>query len=810
MYAVLRTHPSKKYVMKKALFLLFPLIISSLVSFAQINYAVKGKVVTAQGYSPIGNVIALNPKDSSFIKGASFFDGSFALRDINAREILIKLSSLEFKDTILAVSYLNDSIVDLGAITIRSSASALGEVVVRSRRPLYSQRDDGTLEITVENTVLSASNSVNEILSKSPEVVPDGDGALSVLGKGRAILYLNGRRITDDQLSLILPGNVKKVEIIRNPSSKYDAEGAAVISITTIKQVDEGYQASLKQNVSYSDFAGVITYSNLNLNYKKGKLSTNGNFALQLGKEKEVLHTTRNRDANNGFLTTDLTSTWNRDFNNYSYYGLGVQYDINETNYISLEYSGSSERLGGNTASSNHIVDDSGPSFYRSSINMDEKNINNSLSLNYKKTIDTLGSALFIGAQYANYDIRTNNPIAEESIKENDTSSRLLKQLQDLGINVFAVQTDFTKNFKNNNVFETGGKFSNVKNDFDLDFLVAEDGVNYIIDPERSINFIYRESIGAGYVSFKSRFSRKVEYTIGARGEYTDYDLKLSQVNNQAIKNSYFNLLPNAAVNFKLSNKHNLNFSYTARINRPPYQRLNPVLIYQDPYTSVQGNPNLIPEKVHAFELGSKIKETALKVGYNYIIDPLGQTALRGTDPRSYILKRINFDKRYELFASVSRTFNVKWWTSINTFTLKYTNITDNQYEFQRIEPRPNAYFYSNNRFDIGNSYSAEAMFWYLGNNREGLYDRNSMYNVTLSLGKSFFKNSLKCNLIANDIFHSVIQSGNYFVGKTDVYYNRRSSTNYFRLSVIYNFGKLKKVDYENKAIGKPERDRVQ
>ena len=233
------------------------------------------------------------------------------------------------------------------------------------------------------------------------------------------------------------------------------------------------------------------------------------------------------------------------------------------------------------------------------------------------------------------------------------------------------------------------------------------------------------------------------------------------------------------------------------------------MLVYQDPYTSVQGNPNLIPEKVHAFELGSKIGQTSVKLGYNYAKDPLGQTALRGADPRSYILKRVNYNSRHEYFVSATRTFNVRFWTSTNTVTLKYTNITDNALEFERIEPRPNFYYYTNNQFDLGHSYNAEIMFWYLGNNREGLYDRNQMYNLTVTLGKSFFKNALKCNIIANDIFHSIVQSGDYFVGQTAVYFNRVASTNYFRLSVSYNFGRLKKVDYKNKAVGSSESNRV-
>ena len=787
----------------KKLICLFILFTIPLVSMAQVNYTIKGEIVTANGYSPFGNAIALHPKDSSFIKGVPFFEGIFELNGIEQKEILLKLTSLEFDDLFLTVKYAGNPIVDLGKVVVQNTGVALDEIVVSAQKPVYTQKPDGTLEISIENTMLSATNSVNDILTRSPQIVMNEEGALSVLGKGAAIFYLNGKRILNNQLAMIAPSNIKKIEIIRNPSSKYDAEGAAVIHITTITKEDNGYQASLKQNVTHSEFGGTNTYSSVNVNYKQGKFSANGNYSLLLGNERELLRTTRDREPADGFLTTDLTTDWEYDYENHSYYGLGLQYDINKKSYLSLEYSGFMEKTGGNTLSDNDIIDDIGSSTFSSDIDVDEKDVNNSISLNYRTEIDTLGSSLFIGGQYAKFDIGADNFITEEGTEVGVEASRYIKNLLNLDIDLFSAQADFTKVFRNGSKLEFGTKFGHIENNFDFDFIVSTDGENFVLDEDISNEFYYRESIGAAYAAFRGSINKTIDYTVGVRSEYTKYNLELSQLGGEVIKNDYFNVFPNISISKRLPNKKTINLSYTARINRPPYQRLNPVLIYQDPYTSVQGNPRLLPQKVHAFELNTKIKGLRYTVGYNYTVDPFGQTVIQGTEPNTFILQRINYDKQHEFFGSVSGRFEAaSWWTSRNTLTVSYRNLTETDFGFERVTPKPNVYFYSSNRFPISNTFSAEIIFWYSGDNHEGLHRRNSMYNVTASLEKSFFEKSLRLRLIANDIFHSRIASGNYNVGRTDVYYNRRWSTNYFRLSLMYNFGKLKKSNYKNKEVG--------
>lgn len=794
--------------MKKSSLLLL-IFLLPILAFSQINYSVKGKIVTADGYAPSGNIMALQASDSTFLKGDFFLDGNFKLEDIDLATIVLQFTSLEFEETFIPVIYEGNSIIDLGIINLSASGVDLEEVVVKSRRPIYLPQKDGSMTVIIENTSLAASNNVTEILSKSPDVLVNEAGNISIFGKGDAILYWNGKRIANQQLAMIDPSTIKKIEIIRNPSAKYDAEGAAVINIITIKNTLDGYQLSLKQNASYSDFAGIDTYSSVNLNIHKGRFSSTANYSLFQGKDRHILHTTRNRDASDVYLQTDLTTEWKHHYDNYSYYGAGLQYDYGKDNYLSLQYTGSTEQLGGQQLSSNRIEDLEGVNFYESTIDRKEKDHSNNLSFNFNHVIDTLGSSFFLGGQYAQFDYRTDNPIQEIRKEQDGNSSNIFQNKTALDIDIVSVQSDFTKNFKNENTLEVGAKYSFITNGSKVQFLEKNKDYQFVSNEELSNQFNYQESVIAGYASYKGALDESLSYSIGLRSEYTDYRLQLSQAKNQFIANRYLNIFPKLSLLKQFDSQKTLNISYSASIKRVPYQRLNPVVYYQDPYTSIQGNPESVPEKTHALDIVARHQKTTFKIGYNYTIDPFGGGAVRGKDSKSYILKRLNFDRRHEWYASLSRTFETNWLSSTTTINLKYKDIVDNEFDFHDVGSKPTLYIHSNNRISLGNFGNLELLFWYRGNNYEGLYHRFSAWNVTCSFEKSFYNKALTFRLIANDIFHSVRAAGVYSIGETDIYFHRHWNTNYFRASVQYNFGRLKKNSYKNKAVGSSESNRV-
>ena len=780
-----------------------------ILTFSQMNYTIKGTLITADGYAPSGNIIALLPIDSTFLKGDFFLDGQFQLDHLEEPSILLQFTSLEFEDTFIQVDYSNTPVIDLGTIELATSGIALTEIEVKSRRPIYLPQKDGSMTVVIENTALAASNSVQEILSKTPDVLTDEDGNITLFGKGEAIIYWNGKRIVAQQLELIDPATIKKIDIIRNPSAKYDADGAAVINIVTIKQRQDGYQINLKQNATYSDFAGLDTYSSMNANFNKGRFSATTNFSLAQGKDRHILHTTRNRKAADVFLQTDLTTEWKNRYQPFSYYGMGMQYDYQEDSYLSLQYAGFTKNLGGHQLSNNRIEDKESISFYESDIQQQEKRLNHSISLNVYHRLDTLGSSLFLGGQITDFNTRTDNPIEEKRIEERSPSFNFYKNKSALDIDIFSLQMDYTKVFKNKHQFESGVKYSLVGNGSTVQFLEQIENKQLLLIEALSNEFTYQESVAAAYASFSGDLNKSLSYRIGLRSEFTDYQLQLLQGTRQTIADQYLNWFPKLSFRKQLSKQHAINFSYAASITRVPYQRLNPVLHYQDPYTSIQGNPASVPEKTHAFEIASTIHKISLKAGYNYTIDPFGGGAVRGNDNKSYILKRLNFDKRQEWYASASTVFENDWLTSTNTLNFRYRNLIDNEFNFYDVGAKVNAYLYSNNRVSFGALGTIELLFWYRGDNYEGLYHRYSLWNCSLTVEKTFFDNALTCRIIANDLFHTVRAAGDYRIGETDIYFHRHWNTNYIRCSALYNFGKLKKHSYKNKAVGTSESNRA-
>lgn len=793
---------------KKRIVIIFITIIclATFQTFGQSIRSISGRVLLSNNDTFVGNVIALSTQDSSFIRGVSFLDTTFVLNDINRAEVLLKITSLLITDTLIKVSYYGQPDIDLGQIYVREKVTELAEVTVQAELPLVNYSENGLVEVNVANTVLSASSSVSEILSRTPNVI-ENNGQLSILGKGEAIIFLNGRQITNERLASIPVSQIVKIEVISNPSAKYDAEGKAVIDIITKIMGEEGILATASQQVTHSDFAGTNAQTFLDISYGKRKFSIKGNYSLLAGDNREHLYTTRTRSATDEFLKSEVMTDWQRK-NNNSNYGLGVQFDINTKHSITILYSGFKDKLGGTVGSKNDLTNNMGSSFFASNIAKDEVRINNSLTLNYDRKLDSNGSSMFIGSQYSHYHAKVDDFITENSIMNATEGIRFLENTVGQDIIVSSTQSDYLKVMRNNTKLEAGAKISVVRTEAATNFFVSENGGEFVFDNQLSNKFSYTETVPAAYLSF-SGMVKKVGFGIGARGEMTNYELNTSVGDGQLLTDQYFNLFPNLQLNTTISPTLKLRTSYTSRIARPRYAALNPFVVYQDPFTTIEGNPNLIPEKVHAFEMGLNFKDYDFRMGYSYSIDPMDAAALRGSTPNSYVLKAINLDEGHSYFASLSRTIGLKWWTSINTVSVSYNRLMDSEYDFESIEPMPQLYLYSSNTVDVKRLFKIQLLAWYVGRKQYGLYDDYARYLVTLGIERSFLNSNLKIRFVANDIFQRTNASGDYGVGRTSIYYDRTFNNGYFRFIINYNFGQLKQSKFKVKSTSQAETNRV-
>lgn len=790
-------------------FYIYCFLFHTAASHSQSIQKVSGKVVNQNNQLMMGTASVLSVRDSTIIKQQDFLDGVFQLSDINQNEILLKLTSAEFADRFLRVNYKGSEIIDLGSIIVAENNNQLNEVVIKSQASLLKYGADGTIDVNVTGTVLASSSSVNELLGRVPNVVV-AEGQISVLGKGEAIIYLNGILINYERFAAIPVSQIAKIEVISNPSSKYDAEGKAVVNIITKKNIENGIMGTASQHITVSKFAGTSTNTLVDFNYTKGKFSFITNYGLQLGKSRELLYTTRTRPNPDEYMKSELTTDWKREFNNYSNFGFGLQYTFSEKNYISLAYSGNIEDLGGTVESRNSIDNNSGNSFYATDIYKNDVLLNQFVNLNYNVVTDSKGSSLFIGTQYSNYNGTTRDFIEENSVENEMDGRRYLKNNVGNTINIITAQADYSKKINENTKLEMGAKFSYAAIKSGTDFLTANaDDMNFDFDDALSSDFKYDEKISAAYFSYGSTLGEKINFSIGARAEKTNYDLFTTANGIQKFNKSYGNFFPNLLLNIDLSEDLKAHFSYVSRITRPRYQALNPFVIYQDPFTTIEGNPNLLPEKTHAFEIGAMYKKVDFKIGYTYKIDPMSGAALRGETPNSYILRSLNLEKEHTFFTSLSKSFNVKWWNSTNTVSMNLTKSIDNFYSYALGPVKPQIYLYSNNTFTIPNLFKVQLLAWYLGDKSYGLRSDNARSTVTAGIERNFFKDALKLNFSANDIFHKFMISGDYEVGQTQIYYHRTYTTNYFKLIASYSFGNSKKTAYKKSEIEQTENNRA-
>ncbi len=310
-------------------------------------------------------------------------------------------------------------------------------------------------------------------------------------------------------------------------------------------------------------------------------------------------------------------------------------------------------------------------------------------------------------------------------------------------------------------------------------------------------------------MSYASPADRRWSYGLGTRVERTDYVLSLRVDDEDALEDQYVNVFPTARLHFDLSDRQSLSLVYSSRVERPPYQDLNPNLIYQDPYTSIQGNPRLVPAVTQGLEIIADFDGTTFKAGHRYIDRPLAGAALRGATSRSYILQRLNFTRRFEWSFELSRAFEIGPWTSSTTISANRTKVFAEDLDVVYVPPRWQPYVFTDHRIDLNKLGAVEMQAWYAGAFFEGTFNRFDAANLTLTYERKWLDGNLTTRVILNDVFNTQRASGLYNVDGTDIYFDNKWRSNFVRLAFTYSFGKITAKRFQNQQTGEQERGRI-
>ena len=796
--------------MTKLKFLTLLVCFSFQFSFGQ-NFSIQGTVSDAnQQPIELGNIILLSIKDSSIIKGDVFLSGQFKISGISENKILLKITSLGFEDYFQSINKNEtDTLIDIGVVQLKTNTN-LKEVEVVSKLPLF-ERDGERVKVNVENSVLSNAGTILDVLKKSPTVMIDNNDNVAVFGKGNAIIYLDGQLIASaDILKTISSTEIKEIEIISNPSAKYDASGKAVINIITKKNNLEGYNGNLIHNTLYGK--NLFTYSGLRFNYKRKKWSTFISYGFPHGKDwssDEYFRSIKSNDSTFTVMKNKIETINNQ--TNSNNYRAGITYHIDSAKSISIQYNGFYSQNKNKISNINDIYKNDIPELaIQTNTTQKPLTINNTANINFTKKLDSLNSEFSATAQYGNFISKSLDDITQQLSTGIYPNIQMKRSTGLNNIQIFTGQMDLNKSFNKKWKLETGLKDSYITNNSKINFENYSSSGEWISDTSYVNGFNYNENILAGYTQL--RYSKnKVSARIGLRAEYTKSEGFSKTTNTQVIDREYVNLFPSAYFGYDFTKDLNTSITYSSRINRPSFQDMDPFINYIDSLSSFRGNPYLLPAYTHSVEASLiYMKEASLTFSYsrtngamNLVVDKLND----GSDAFIATTKNLNFSDTYS--AGITIPYELSWWTTYNYFGYLVNSFSYNSGGSVINNSKPMFYMYLYDEFRVKKFFSLEVTFEYTSAGVDGIFTFEPFYNLSANIKKTFFKDKLTLRVIANDILTTAYNRGSSNVEGYDVNYISREQTHYFVLALNYRFGKLKANDYRDKTVNQEEYDRI-
>lgn len=775
------------------------------------NYTIKGKALSLnKEIIEFGNIIALNPNDSSLIKGSAFEAGLFKLEPLINDSLLIKITSVGYSDYYQhVVRPKNDTLVDLGEI-IMPNGKSLNEVTITAKIPLF-EMDGEKVKVNVENTSLTNAGNALDVLRRSPGVNVNAKDIVTIFGKGTAIIYVDGMLISTIDILRSLPStDIKTIEIINNPSAKYDAGGRAVINIITVRNSLQGYNGNIIQNTLY--IKSIFSYTGLRFNLTKKKWTTNISLGTTKGEQWSSDVYKRNYKTNDTVNVEMINSIYDTPkHTDVYYYRAGFNYRPDSVTTIGMQYNGFYDSK--NTLSkNNNSIFTNNTTHYKLNTTTFGRPItnNNAINANYIRNFDTLGSELFIAAQVGAFKIKNTSNINQQATVSNINSASEKRNLNRNSINIIGAQVDFTKAFNKHWKLAVGLKESYISKTSDIKFETLNANSVWISDSTYKNGFNFSENILAGYAELKFK-KKKFNSRIGIRSEFTKSDGFSKTLNQSIINRSYVNYFPSAFFGYDFTKDLTTSLTLSSRINRPTFQDLDPFINYIDSVTSFRGNPYLLPEYTNSIEASLiYMKEANLTIGYNYtkgamrlVVDKLTDS----TDAFTAVTKNLNNSETYSF--GITIPYELEWWTTANYFGYFLNNYTYQQNGILIKNYKPTYTIYLYDEFRFKKLFSLELTYEYTSSAVDGIFSSNPFSQLSATIKKTFFKDKLTCRFTANDILNTYIMSGNSNIPLYNINYESKFSTHYFLLALNYRFGKLKNSNYKNRSVSDEEYSRV-
>jgi outer membrane receptor protein involved in Fe transport len=750
-------------------FLVSLFVISSFIVSSQV---VKGKVVDAEGPLEFASIRIFNVKDSTVAYGIyTAVDGTFRLEDVKPGNYYVKISFSNF------VTYIIDPFVvdksplrDLGSIQLEidKTLELDGVIAVGSLDVLKAGIDKKIYKVQDDITVKGGT--VNDVLNNIPSIEVDQDGNISLRGDGNVTILIDGRPsglVLGDGQNLLnsLPANaIERVEVVTNPSAKYDPDGTSgIINIVMKKNKLKGFNGI----VSATAATGNQFEGNFSLSYRNEKFNSYINYSFNYYEGFRDFSSDLNRELkadSSIYLSQRRAGTDLRQGNSLV---IGTDFQVNDRNVIGISATASIGKRDRYGYLKNELFDGDGllyDKWDRESIEP-RSNRNIDLNLNYTLKFKEQVGEWSLSA-YQSIGDRTVIGIYEELYYDESnvlsTSSPLNQQLNNVQMNsITTAQTDYSYILKKINArMEAGAKMIVRNEDIDT-YSETMDTMTGLFNEDTLANFqyLYSGSEYSTYFIFGQELG-KFKYQGGLRGEYAIQNPQLISSDTN-YRSTYINLFPSAHLKYEVNKKSEFGLSYSRRINRPRSRQLNPFVSYSDPFNLRGGNPELQPEYINSYDFsysytGKKVI-VSTSLFHRRTKDVINRVKYYRDDNTGFVTYA-NIDKSISTGLEVILIYKpFKWMKNTISFNGNYIDYTNSD---------PNA-DWNNDGLNWGVKYAGNIDFWKKTASfgvtakynaprvtPQGVFQRGNV--VGLAFEKRLFKNKLSIGTRVTDLFNTM------------------------------------------------------
>ncbi|MDR6763472.1 outer membrane receptor protein involved in Fe transport [Flavobacterium sp. 2755] len=771
----------------KQLTLLIVLLFSFTSGAQTSQFTIKGKIVDSKTKQALPYVTLLLSSAENKKEAVTDTDGNYILKS-NSGNYQLKAVYMSYKTFTAENIQLNKDIV-MKDILLEENINQLNEVNVIAEKSAVEMKIDKKV-FNVGKDILSSGGSANDILNNVPSVNVDIAGVVSLRGNSSVTVLINGKPsmlTTNNGLSQIAAANIEKVEVITNPSSAYEAQGGAgIINIIMKKNTMKGFNGSLQAGIGNPARHNV----NANVSYKTEKVNLFGNLGYRY---LDIYGYNKQFQTNTDNGTTTILNQYDdmkRSISVYNMY-VGGDYYINSKNTLTGSYYRSKDNNNNkmhynyNYANTNNVTD----SIISRSEKYKEPQIYNALELNYVKTFDRKDKKWTTSLQYDFWNNDENQYITQQKTFPFNTSVSNLYSRDIESSNDIFIKSDFVDPISENSKIEMGirSDLRALRSDYHtiLDNVLQEQFTNKLK---------YDENLYSAYFQFSSKY-KKFNYQLGLRSELSDIKIADTKNTFNNAKN-YINLFPTLHFVYNLTEKTDLQLSYSKRINRPRFWQLNPFSGVSDLRNLTVGNPDLNPMFTNSFEFTLLTKPGKFSINpsvyYKHTTNYF-EYIVKRTDENYFVSTPVNLDTEDRYGAEVSTTYNPTKWLRLA--------LDFNYYKFKQQGTFENVNYNAEDQTWLSNFrsvvkfpkiISGEFSFRYRGKNQGVQSLTEAQYSANLGLSKDFLGDKMSVTLNVNNLFNSQITTEKI---TTQYYYlesEARSQGRYINLNVIYRFNRSK------------------